>query len=61
MSFRILQCVAALSVGSVIFSSPLFATPSETRFSQIQPLVQSSLMLDIANVGNGLVAVGERG
>lgn len=61
MSFRILQCVAALSVGSVIFSSPLFATPSEIRFSQIQPLVQSSLMLDIANVGNGLVAVGERG
>ena len=61
MSFRILQCVAALSFGGAFFPSTLSATPSEPIFSQIQPLAASSLILDIANVGKGLVAVGERG
>lgn len=59
MSFRILQCVAAISVGC-LFSSPLFSAVPE-RFPQIQPLAASSLVLDIAHAGQHLVAVGERG
>ncbi|QDZ91037.1 hypothetical protein D0436_11490 [Shewanella decolorationis] len=59
MSFRILQCAAAISVGC-FFSSPSFSAVSET-FSQIQPLAASSLVLDIAHAGQRLVAVGERG
>lgn len=59
MSFRILQCVAAISVGC-LFSSPSFSAQSE-RFPQIQPLASSSLVLDIAHAGKHLVAVGERG
>ena len=43
------------------FPSTLSATPSDPIFSQVQPLAASSLILDIANVGAGLVAVGERG
>ena len=61
MSFRILQCVAVLSFGGAFFPSTLSATPSDPIFSQVQPLAASSLILDIANVGAGLVAVGERG
>lgn len=61
MSFRILQCVAVLSIGGAFFPSTLSATPSDPIFSQVQPLAASSLILDIANVGPGLVAVGERG
>lgn len=61
MSFRILQCVAVFSLGSAFFPSTLSASPSDPLFSQIQPLAASSLILDIANVGKGLVAVGERG
>ncbi|MDH1470157.1 YCF48-related protein [Shewanella sp. GD03713] len=59
MSFRILQCAAAISVGC-LFSSPSFSAVSET-FPQIQPLAASSLVLDIAHAGQRLVAVGERG
>jgi len=59
MSFRILQCVAAISVGC-LFSSPSFSAQSES-FPQIQPLAASSLVLDIAHAGKQLVAVGERG
>lgn len=59
MSFRILQCVAAISVGC-LFSSPSFSAQSES-FPQIQPLAASSLVLDIAHAGQHLVAVGERG
>lgn len=59
MSFRILQCVAAISVGC-LFSCPSFSAQSE-RFPQIQPLAMSSLVLDIAHAGQHLVAVGERG
>ncbi|MGL4219865.1 MAG: WD40/YVTN/BNR-like repeat-containing protein [Shewanella sp.] len=59
MSFRILQCVAAISIGC-LFSSPSFSAQSE-RFPQIQPLAASSLVLDIAHAGKQLVAVGERG
>lgn len=61
MSFRILQCVAVLSFGGAFFPSTLSAKPSDPIFSQVQPLAVSSLILDIANVGAGLVAVGERG
>ncbi len=60
MSFRILQCVAALSVGCLV-SSPSFAAVPETLTSQIQPLSASSLVIDLAHAGNHLVAVGERG
>lgn len=59
MSFRILQCVAAISVGCLFFS-PSFSAQSE-HFPQIQPLAASSLVLDIAHAGQHLVAVGERG
>ncbi|MBW3525215.1 hypothetical protein KO533_01320 [Shewanella sp. NKUCC05_KAH] len=61
MSFRILQCVAVLSFGGAFFPSTLSAMPSDPIFSQVQPLAASSLILDIANVGAGLMAVGERG
>ncbi|GIU14555.1 WD40/YVTN/BNR-like repeat-containing protein [Shewanella glacialipiscicola] len=61
MSFRILQFVAVFSLSSAFFPSTLSASPSDPLFSQIQPLAASSLILDIANVGKGLVAVGERG
>ncbi|MCH1931246.1 YCF48-related protein [Shewanella sp. A25] len=60
MSFRILQCVTALSVGC-LFSFPSFAAVTDNLTSQIQPLSASSLVLDIAKAGNSLVAVGERG
>ncbi|MCK7629491.1 YCF48-related protein [Shewanella sp. JNE10-2] len=60
MSFRILHCVTALSL-SCLFSSSLFSATSVTPPSQIQPLASSSLILDIADTGQRLVAVGERG
>ncbi|MCL1089353.1 YCF48-related protein [Shewanella profunda] len=60
MSFRILHCVAALSI-SCLFISPSFSATSEAPSSQIQPLAISSLILDIADTGQRLVAVGERG
>lgn len=42
-------------------SSPLFAEQVSATHGQIQPLATSSLLLDIAPVGDALVAVGERG
>lgn len=60
MSFRILHCVTALSL-SCLLSSPLFSATPVTPSSQIQPLASSSLILDIADTGQHLVAVGERG
>ncbi len=52
-----LRSACALGVISLL-SMPVQAASIE---SQIQPLAQSSLLLDIAPAGNTLVSVGERG
>lgn len=59
MSFHILQYVLVISV-SCLISFASFSAVSESS-SQIQPLADSSLVLDIAHAGKQLVAVGERG
>ena len=59
MSFRMLRNAFALSL-SVSVSFPVLAQ-SEALSAQIQPRAISSLIVDIANAGDHLVAVGERG
>lgn len=60
MSFSMLQFISALSVASIFNSSAVLAQESKLE-QQIQPLAAHSLVLDIAQSGNTLVAVGERG
>lgn len=60
MSFRMLHSVVMLNVICVLFPSNLFADNS-APLSQIQPLSATSLTVDIAQKGQDLIAVGERG
>ncbi|GIU52922.1 YCF48-related protein [Shewanella sp. KT0246] len=60
MSFRTLRHVVALSLGYFISTAPVHAQ-FDPLSVQIQPLAESSLVLDIAKAGDNLVAVGERG
>jgi photosystem II stability/assembly factor-like uncharacterized protein len=60
MSFRMLHSVVALSLSTLLFFPLSYAEPA-SAVSQIQPLAVSSLVLDITNAGDRLVAVGERG
>lgn len=60
MSFRMLRNVMALSLSSLLCLPVANAEPV-SAVSQIQPLAVSSLVLDITNAGDRLVAVGERG
>lgn len=60
MPFRMLRSVAIFSVACTLFPSILHADNSAPS-SQIQPLSASSLVLDIVQKGQALIAVGERG
>ncbi|WP_144207194.1 WD40/YVTN/BNR-like repeat-containing protein [Shewanella donghaensis] len=60
MSFRTLRNVAAISISCFTFVAPTHAQ-FDPLTVQIQPLAQTSLVLDIAKAGDKLVAVGERG
>ena len=60
MSFRTLRNVVAISLGCLISTAPVHAQ-FDPLSVQIQPLAESSLVLDIAKAGDNLVAVGERG
>ncbi|MEZ9141488.1 MULTISPECIES: WD40/YVTN/BNR-like repeat-containing protein [unclassified Shewanella] len=60
MSFRTLRNVVAISLGCLISTAPVHAQ-FDPLTVQIQPLAESSLVLDIAKAGENLVAVGERG
>lgn len=60
MSFSMLRFISILSVASIFNSSALLAQETNLE-QQIQPLAAHSLVLDIAQSGNTLVAVGERG
>ncbi|MEZ9368488.1 hypothetical protein BCU94_06170 [Shewanella sp. 10N.286.52.C2] len=60
MSFRTLRNVAVISL-SCFFSVASANVQFDPLSVQLQPLAQSSLVLDIANAGDKLVAVGERG
>ncbi|ABV87262.1 WD40/YVTN/BNR-like repeat-containing protein [Shewanella pealeana] len=60
MSFSMLRFISTLSIFSLFQSLPVLA--QENKFEQqIQPLAVNSLVLDIANNQQTLVAVGERG
>ncbi|MCL1066957.1 YCF48-related protein [Shewanella olleyana] len=60
MSFRTLRNVVAISLGCLISTASVNAQ-FDPLSVQIQPLAESSLVLDIAKAGDSLVAVGERG
>ncbi|MCL1048092.1 YCF48-related protein [Shewanella abyssi] len=60
MSFSMLRFISFLSVASIFNSSAILAQET-TLEQQIQPLAAHSLVLDIAQYGETLVAVGERG
>ncbi|MEZ9234331.1 MULTISPECIES: YCF48-related protein [unclassified Shewanella] len=60
MSFRTLRNVVAFSASCFLAQAPVHAQ-FDPLSVQIQPLAQSSLVLDLAKAGNSLVAVGERG
>ena len=60
MSFSTLRKVVAISL-SCFFSVATTHAQFDPLTVQIQPLAQSSLVLDIAKAGDKLVAVGERG
>ncbi|GIU37704.1 YCF48-related protein [Shewanella schlegeliana] len=60
MSFSMLRFVSVLSLMSLFQASPVLAQENKLQ-QQIQPLAANSLVLDIVNNQNALVAVGERG
>ncbi|MBO2624761.1 hypothetical protein I6M44_11855 [Shewanella algae] len=66
MSYRMLQA-AALGLGILTFQGAISPLHAETQSAtgaltgQLQPLAVHSLMLDIAQAGSTMVAVGERG
>ena len=59
-----LALIAALATSGSLFaqsSQELDANDSANKPAEIEPLANSSLLLDLALAGNRLVAVGERG
>ena len=57
MTFSMLRSVVAIGISACLYTTSVDAQLSV----QIQPRAQSSLLLDIANAGDKLVAVGQRG
>ncbi|MBB1267936.1 YCF48-related protein [Shewanella sp. SR44-3] len=60
MSFSMLRAAMMLGCIGCVFSSQVNAQLDPLTV-QIQPLAQSSLLLDLANVGDKLIAVGQKG
>ncbi|QIR14439.1 YCF48-related protein [Shewanella aestuarii] len=60
MPVSMLRSVVAIGLSACLYTASVNAQ-FDPLSAQIQPLAQSSLLLDIANVGDKLVAVGERG
>jgi photosystem II stability/assembly factor-like uncharacterized protein len=60
MTFNMLRSVVAIGISACFFTTSVDAQLDPLTV-QIQPLAQSSLLLDIANAGDTLVAVGQRG
>jgi photosystem II stability/assembly factor-like uncharacterized protein len=60
MSFSMLRAAMVLGAISCAFSAQVNAELNPLTV-QIQPLAQSKLLLDLANAGDQLIAVGQRG
>lgn len=60
MTFSMLRSVVAIGISACLYTASVDAQLDPLTV-QIQPLAQSSLLLDIANAGDNLVAVGQRG
>lgn len=60
MTFSMLRSIVAIGISACLYTASVDAQLDPLSV-QIQPLAQSSLLLDIANAGDKLVAVGQRG
>ncbi|MCL1144140.1 WD40/YVTN/BNR-like repeat-containing protein [Shewanella gaetbuli] len=60
MTVSMLRSTVALSLSACLYTASVSAQ-FDPLSAQIQPLAQSSLLVDIANAGDTLVAVGQRG
>ncbi|WP_445778154.1 WD40/YVTN/BNR-like repeat-containing protein [Shewanella sp.] len=60
MTFSMLRSAVAIGISACLYTASVDAQ-FDPLTVQIQPLAQSSLLLDIANAGDHLVAVGQRG
>ncbi|MGI2173329.1 WD40/YVTN/BNR-like repeat-containing protein [Shewanella ulleungensis] len=60
MTFSMLRSAVAIGISACLYTASVNAQLDPLTV-QIQPLAQSSLLLDIASAGDHLVAVGQRG
>ncbi|QDE31473.1 WD40/YVTN/BNR-like repeat-containing protein [Shewanella polaris] len=60
MTFSMLRSAVAIGISACLYTASVDAQLDPLSV-QIQPLAQSSLLLDITNVGDKLIAVGQRG
>ena len=59
MTFSMLRSAVAIGISACLYTTSVDAQLDPLSV-QIQPLAQSSLLLDIANAGDKLAAVGQR-